>query len=79
MSKRMSQPAAPASTIVTTIVLQFVALVSTGRESIGSSHPLGDFEHEPAKSGKTDSPEKHHRDHRLPLFFLQDDYDVTVR
>ena len=46
-----------------------VALVSTGRVLIGSSHPLGDFEHEPAESGETDPPKKHHRDHRLPLLF----------
>jgi hypothetical protein len=68
MSKRTSQPAAPANTIVTTVFLQFRCVVSVG-ELIGASHPLGDFEHEPAECGETDPPEKHHSDHHLPLLF----------
>ena len=33
------------------------------------SHPLGDFEDEPAEDGDTDAPEKHDRDHSLLLLF----------
>ena len=33
------------------------------------SHPLGDFEDEPAEDGEVDAPEKHDRDHSLLLLF----------
>jgi hypothetical protein len=55
-----------------------VALVSTARDLIGSSHTLGDFEHEPAESGETD-PQRSITETIAFLFFLQDDYEFTVR
>ena len=33
------------------------------------SHPLGDFEDEPAEGGEADAPEKHDRGHSLLLLF----------
>jgi hypothetical protein len=36
------------------------------------THPLGDFEDEPAEGGEANAQEKHERHPRLPLLFLQD-------
>jgi hypothetical protein len=78
MSRRISQPAAPANTIVTTFFpLEFRCLASVGRP-IRPSHPLGDFEDEPAENGEAQTPKKHHDDHRQALYFLQDDYDLSA-
>ena len=43
-----------------------------------SSHPLGDFEDEPAEDGDADAPEEHDRDHSL-LLFLHDVYGLSRR
>jgi hypothetical protein len=40
------------------------------------SHPLGYFEDKPAEGSEADGPEKHDRDHDLPLSFLHDTYDL---
>jgi hypothetical protein len=78
MSKRMSQPAAPASTIVTEVS----SWNSVAWGSEGGSvplHSLGDFEDEPAQTGETQAPKNHDRDHRLDPCFLQEGYDFTAR
>src|SRR5271163_5008265 len=44
------------------------------------SHPLGDFEDEPAEGSEADAPEKHDRGHSLlPFAFFQDAYDFNCR
>jgi hypothetical protein len=43
--------------------LEFGCVASVGRLS-RPSHPLGDFEDQPAKSGEAQAPKKHHNDHR---------------
>jgi hypothetical protein len=72
MSKRMSQPAAPASTIVTTVFLLYWVGGQGFKGWAVPSHPLGDFEDEPAETGEAQAPKKHHSDHRLdPMFFTE--------
>jgi hypothetical protein len=41
-------------------------------------HPLSDFKEKPTEGGEADAPEKHGRDHRFSLCFLQDGYDLAL-
>jgi hypothetical protein len=63
----MSHPAAPASTIVTTIS----PFLFGGLTRPVASHALGDFEDEPAQGGEAETPEKHHGNHRLDSYFYR--------
>jgi hypothetical protein len=67
----MSQPAAPAATMVTTLfLLKFGRLSQRRKRPIRSfipSHPLCDLESKPPKGSEADDPEKDARDHGLPL------------
>ena len=70
MSKRMSQPAAPANTIVTdSFLLNSVAWPGSEGGCV-PLHPFGDFEDEPAETGEAQTPKNHDRDHYLtPAFY----------
>jgi hypothetical protein len=66
MSKRKSQPPSPAATIVTMLPHHLEA----GPCCPVRSHPLGDFEDEPAEGGEASAPEKHERHPRVPFLFF---------
>jgi hypothetical protein len=63
----MSQPAAPAATIVTTLSSSLGRSASAGSGQSVPSHPLGDLEDKPAKDSEAYAPEKNDRDHCLPF------------
>jgi hypothetical protein len=67
----MSQPAAPAATIVTALFLNHLGRVDNVRSGWPvPSHPLGDLKDKPAKGSEADAPEKNDRDHCLPLSYF---------
>jgi hypothetical protein len=59
-------------------LLNSVAGSASGGGS-AASHPLGNFEDEPAETGEAQTPKNHDRDHRLDPYFSQDDYEFTAR
>ena len=65
MSKGKSQRPGPAATIVTMLLHHLEA----GPCCPVPSHPLGDFEDEPAEGEEANAPEKHERHPRLRYFF----------
>jgi hypothetical protein len=71
MSKRMSHPATPAITIVTALSSGIWLRGQRRKDESVSSHPLGDFEDEPAQTGEAQAPKNHHHDHRLDLSFYR--------
>jgi hypothetical protein len=79
MIKRISQPAAPAATMVITLPhhLGRLAGVGSGLCCPVPSHPLGDFKNKPAEGSEADAQKSMTETTTFPFCFLQNACDLS--